>query len=52
MSGVQIIGFSMHNEQQLIEKNLKAGAECLLSKADSTSGILRAIYGELPNAHS
>jgi signal transduction histidine kinase/CheY-like chemotaxis protein len=43
MPEVKIIGLSMHDDEELGRKMIKAGAECLLKKGDSATGLIRAI---------
>ena len=42
---VRVIGLSMHDDQQVARTMRDAGAEALVSKAASSSVLLKAIYG-------
>jgi len=42
---IKIIGLSMHDDEQVIEAMLKAGAESFVPKTASSAKILKTIYG-------
>ncbi len=46
--GVRIIGLSMFDEKEVIERMIQAGAETCISKTSSSSSILQLIYGLTP----